>query len=89
MLRFVKETDLQRIERLKKAVSDYLSGTTKEIMLSDEDLKFMVEKAYEQVRFEVTDGETDDDDILPIPEAFKQQTTFDSSVKSQSGGGYK
>lgn len=89
MLRFVKETDLQRIERLKKAVSDYLSGTTREIMLSDEDLKFMVEKAYEQVRFEVTDGETDDDDILPIPEAFKQQKTFDSSVKSQSGGGYK
>lgn len=71
MLRFVRETDLERIERLKSDITAYLEGRARELVISDQDVVFMLRKAEEQVRYEAEEGECDDD-ILPIPNHFEQ-----------------
>lgn len=72
MLRFVRETDLERIERLKSDITAYLEGRARELVISDQDVVFLLRKAEEQVRYEAEEGECDDDDILPIPNHFEQ-----------------
>lgn len=51
MLRLKKETDVERVERLKQLILlDYVEGDqTAELLLSEADLIFLLEKAEEQV----------------------------------------
>ena len=51
MLRFKKETDSERIERLRHTIIDQYTESNKanEMLISEADLVFMLEKAHEQI----------------------------------------
>lgn len=82
MLRFTKETDYERVKRLRKSIiDDYIeSDSTTSLMISEADLRFMLEKAEEQVGFELETPDqieelhtTNDEprvEIAPVPNNF-------------------
>lgn len=85
MLRFTKETDLERVKRLRKSIIDgYIENeSSTDLLVSKADLKFMLEKAEEQVGFEVessnqVDEGYDGSSISTIP------TDFGSSMEEQT-----
>lgn len=75
MLRFVRENDLERVERLKKNITAYVEGKADEVTISDEDLLFMLNKTIEQVYDEQSEQEEDEveADIFSTQSPFFQE----------------